>query len=75
MLPAWLLSLAAEFGVAVTKWAVTESYNALRDAQERAEQERLNGIRNGANAKAYHEAQTRHDQIKAAINLLNRNDS
>lgn len=75
MLPAWLLSLAAEFGVAVTKWAATESLNNLRDAQEKAEQERASGIRNGINAKAYHEAQTRHDQIRAAIDLLNRNST
>lgn len=72
-MPAWLVSLTANIGAALIKWAVTEVTNELAKSREMAEQERLNGIRNGENAKRYAEAQTRADQIRAAVDLLNRN--
>jgi len=72
-MPAWLVSLTANIGAALIKWAVTETVNELAKSREMAEQERLNGIRNGINAKKYAEAQTRADQIRAAVDLLNRN--
>lgn len=75
MAPAWLLSFAVQLGTALAKWAVSESISQLQQAQERAEQERLSGVRNGENAKKYHDAKTRADQIRAAVDLLNRNDT
>lgn len=73
-MPAWLVSLTANIGAALIKWAVTETANELAKSKEMAEQERLNGIRNGINAKKYAEAQTRADQVRAALDLLNRNN-
>lgn len=75
MLPAWVSSLVAEFGVALVKWAASEAMGNLKQSQEMAEAERLSGVRNGINAKKYAEAKTRADQIRAAIALLNRSDS
>ena len=72
-MPAWLVSLTANIGAALVKWAVTEVTNELAKSREMAEQERVNGIRNGENAKRYAEAQTRADQIRAAIDMVNRN--
>ncbi|AFC22591.1 hypothetical protein phi1422_0071 [Bdellovibrio phage phi1422] len=75
MAPAWLLSFAVQLGTALAKWAVSESVTQLKEAEERAEKERLDGIRNGDNAKKYHAAKTRAEQIRAAVDLLNRNDT
>lgn len=75
MVPAWLVSLMSQFGMAALKWAVSESINSMNAAKELAEKERLEGIRNGKNAKAYFEAKTRVDQIRAGLDLINRNDS
>jgi len=73
-MPSWLVSLTANIGAALVKWAVTEVTNELAKSREMAEQERLNGIRNGENAKRYADAQTRADQINAVVNLVNRNN-
>ena len=71
--PAWLVNLMTQFGLAALKWAVTETANNLAYSKELAEKERLEGIRNGKNAQAYFEAKTRAEQIKAALNLINSN--
>lgn len=73
-MPAWVITLAAELGVALVKWATFEIQGKLTEAEERAQQERIDGIRNGKNAKAYYDAKTRKDQIRAAVDLLNRNN-
>lgn len=75
VVPAWLVNLMAQFGLAALKWAVTESANNLAYSKELAEKERLEGIRNGKNAQAYFEAKTRAEQIKAAVNLINSSNS
>ncbi|MBO9666960.1 MAG: hypothetical protein J7501_09120 [Bdellovibrio sp.] len=75
MLPPWLLALVTEVSVGLVKWAATESKNALQEREAAAEKERADGIRNGKNAQAYNSARTRDEQIRAAINLLNRNNT
>lgn len=72
MTPVWLISLMSQFGLAALKWAVSETTNAVNKSRELAEIERLNGIRNGENAKKYEEAKTRQEQIAAALALINR---
>ena len=74
MVPAWLVTLMSQFGMAALKWAVSESINSMNAAKELAEKERLEGIRNGKNAKAYFEAKTRVEQIRAATLLINSAD-
>lgn len=73
-MPAWLSTILVNLGAALIKSAFNESMNNLNLAREMAETERANGVRNGVNAKKYLEAQTRADQIRAAIDMLNRND-
>lgn len=74
MAPAWLVAIITELGVALTKWGYSELKLEVEQSREAAEQERLNGIRNGENAKRYQNAQTRQEQINAALNLINRNN-
>lgn len=75
MAPAWLVNILSQFGLAALKWAVTEQANNIIYMKELAEKERLEGIRNGKNAKAYEAATTRAAQVRAALDLINRNDS
>lgn len=75
MVPAWLINLLSQFGLAALKWAVAEQTNNLTYMKELAEKERQQDIRNGKNAKAYEAAKTRAEQVRAAIDLINRNDS
>ena len=72
-MPGWFLTLITNIGTALIKSAVSEAAKNLKESREAAEQERLNGIRNGVNAKKYLEATTRAEQIRAAVDLLNRN--
>lgn len=74
MVPQWLINLMSQFGMAALKWAVSESINSMNASKELAEKERLEGIRNGKNAKAYFEAKTRVEQIRAATLLINSAD-
>lgn len=74
MLPAWAVNLTTQFGIALVKWGLAEIDQEVRLTKELSELERSQNIRNGKNAKAYFEAQTRAEQIRAAVNLLNRSD-
>ena len=74
MLPAWAVNLTTQFGLALVKWGLAEIALDLARQRKLAETERLNGVRNGENAKRYEEATTRADQIRAAIDLVNRNN-
>lgn len=74
MAPAWLVNILTQFGMTALKWAVSESIKSMDAAKELAEKERLEGIRNGKNAKAYFEAKTRVEQIRAATLLINSAD-
>ncbi|AEG42333.1 hypothetical protein BdPhPhi1402_gp36 [Bdellovibrio phage phi1402] len=73
-MPTWLAEFLIKFGTSL----VAAGWGAIKFEQEllnkAAEQERLSGIRNGENAKKYQDAQTRADQIRAAIDLINRNN-
>ena len=73
-MPVWLAELLIKFGtsLAAAGWgAIKFEQELLRKA---AEQERLSGIRNGENAKKYQAAETRADQIRAALDLIKRNN-
>lgn len=74
-MPGWFLTLITNIGAALIKSAVSESAKNLAESRAAAEKERLDGIRNGINAKKYLEATTRAEQIRAAVDLLNRNDT
>lgn len=73
-MPTWLAEFLIKFGTSL----VSAGWGSIKFEQEllkkAAEQERLSGIRNGENAKKYQDAETRADQIRAAIDLINRNN-
>lgn len=73
-MPSWLSTILVNLGVALIKSALSDIEKTIEQSKEMAETERLNGIRNGKNAKAYAEAKTRAEQIAASLNLLNRNN-
>lgn len=75
MPPAWIVSLLTEFGVALVKWGSAEIATEVRESREAAEKERQDNIRNGKNALRYRNATTRQEQIRAAVDALNRNNT
>lgn len=73
-MPAWLAEFLIKFGTSLAAAGWSAVNFELELAKKAAEQERLSGIRNGENAKKYQAAETRADQIRAALDLINRNN-
>jgi hypothetical protein len=74
-MPIWirdlLLSLILRL---IERWAA-DAAKEYQDARDQAQLDEARGIRNDKNAKAYREAKSRQDKIRAMLDLANRNNT
>lgn len=73
-MPQWLAEFLIRMGTSLVSAGWSAINFEIELAKKAAEAERLSGIRNGENAKKYQAAETRAEQIRAAIDLINRNN-
>lgn len=69
-----LAGFLADLGLALTKWGLSELIREGEQAKEAADKKKAEGVRDEANLKKYSEATTRAEQIRAGVDLINRNN-
>lgn len=71
---AWALSLLAQICAEVLKWAFAQLNKDVEIKKEAAEKKTSDTARDVRNEQKYDQAKTRAEQIKAALDIINRNN-